>query len=192
LKKLASWDLPPTEAEMEEIKPLLARIQELKSGRGGALLGTQLMAFFLQRRVQPLQHRISKLWTFSGFGDPSRVSENLMERKDLDRHVRALTTLTKDHEVADLAASHFDSEHPLPTLIFAIFTLPCLSLIILCLIPFGLFCLFRIIDSMFLALLSQREGTFDMFLFPRLPKPPRLRTAKVEMKAKIRWKGPVQ
>jgi hypothetical protein len=48
LKKLASWDLPPTEAEMEEIKPQLARIQELKSGRGGALLGTQLMAFFLQ------------------------------------------------------------------------------------------------------------------------------------------------
>jgi hypothetical protein len=48
LKKLASWDSPPTEAEMEEIKPLLARIQELKGGRGGALSGTQLMAFFLQ------------------------------------------------------------------------------------------------------------------------------------------------
>jgi hypothetical protein len=32
---------------MEEIKPLLACIQELKSGRGGALSGTQLMAFFL-------------------------------------------------------------------------------------------------------------------------------------------------
>jgi hypothetical protein len=40
LKKLASWDSPPTEAEMEEIKPLLARIQELKSGSGGALSGT--------------------------------------------------------------------------------------------------------------------------------------------------------
>jgi hypothetical protein len=40
LKKLALWDSPPTEAEMEEIKPLLARIQELKSGRGGALSGT--------------------------------------------------------------------------------------------------------------------------------------------------------
>jgi hypothetical protein len=46
LKKLASWDSPPTEAEMEELKPLLARIQELKSVKGGALLGTQLMAFF--------------------------------------------------------------------------------------------------------------------------------------------------
>jgi hypothetical protein len=54
VKKLASWDSPPTEAEMEEIKPLLARIQELKSGRGGVLSGTQLMAFFLQRQVQPL------------------------------------------------------------------------------------------------------------------------------------------
>jgi hypothetical protein len=54
VKKLASWDSPPTEAEMDEIKPLLARIQELKGGKGGALLGTQLMVFFLQHRVQPL------------------------------------------------------------------------------------------------------------------------------------------
>jgi hypothetical protein len=71
LKKLASWDSPPMEAEMEETKPRLARIQELKSGRGGALSGTRLMVFFLQCRVQPLQHRLSKLWTFSGLGDPS-------------------------------------------------------------------------------------------------------------------------
>jgi hypothetical protein len=114
VKKLASWDSPPMEAEMEEIKPLLARIQELKSGRGGALSGTQLMAFFLQRRIQPLQYRLSKLWTFSGLGDSSRVSEDLMEKKDLDKRVRALTTLTKDHKITDLATRYFNSEHPLP------------------------------------------------------------------------------
>jgi hypothetical protein len=45
LKKLALWDSPPTKAEMEDIKPLLARIQVLKSENGGALSGTQLMAF---------------------------------------------------------------------------------------------------------------------------------------------------
>jgi hypothetical protein len=49
LKKLSWWDSPPTEAKMEDIKPLLARIQTLKSASGGALLGMQLMAFFLQR-----------------------------------------------------------------------------------------------------------------------------------------------
>jgi hypothetical protein len=114
---------------MEEIKPLLARIQEMKGGRGGALLGTQLMAFFLQCRVQPLQHRLSKLWTFSGLEDPSRVSEDLMEKKDLNKRVRALTTLTKDHEVAELAASYFDSEHPLPAVCFTILT--CLVFLLL-------------------------------------------------------------
>jgi hypothetical protein len=49
---------------MEDVKPLLARIQALKSDDGGALTGTQLMAFFLQRRVQPVQHRPSKFGLF--------------------------------------------------------------------------------------------------------------------------------
>jgi hypothetical protein len=71
LKKLLSWDSLPTDVEMEEIASLLTRIQTLKGGRGGALSGTQLMAFFVQRRVQPLQHRLSRLWTFSGLGDSS-------------------------------------------------------------------------------------------------------------------------
>jgi hypothetical protein len=114
LKKLSSWDSPPTDVEMEEIAPLLTRIQALKGGRGGALSETQLMAFFIQHRVQPLQHRLSKLWTFSGLGDSSRVCEDLMEKKDVDKRVRALTTLTKDHEITELAANDYDSEHPLP------------------------------------------------------------------------------
>jgi hypothetical protein len=45
-----------------------------------------------------------------------------MEKKDLDKRVRALTTLTKDHEVADLAARYFDSEHPLPAVCFTVFS----------------------------------------------------------------------
>jgi hypothetical protein len=108
---------------MEEIKPLLARIQEQKSDRGGALSGTQLMAFFLQCRVQPLQHHLSKLWTFSGLRDSSRVSEDLMEKKDLDKRVRDLTTLNKDNKIADLAARYFNCEHPLPAVcLLSLFT----------------------------------------------------------------------
>jgi hypothetical protein len=62
-----------------------------------------------------------------------------MEKKDLDKRVRALTTLTKDYEVADLAASCFDSEHPLPTVYFTVFYSPCFSLLIICLVILGLF-----------------------------------------------------
>jgi hypothetical protein len=35
-----------------------------------------------------------------------------MEKKDLGKRVRALTTLTKDHEIAELATNYFDSKHP--------------------------------------------------------------------------------
>jgi hypothetical protein len=85
LMKLTSWDSPPTEAEVEDIKPLLTRIQSLKSTTGGGLTGTQLMAFFLQRRIQPHQARVSKLWSYSGLDDPSRVSKQDPEKKDLDK-----------------------------------------------------------------------------------------------------------
>jgi hypothetical protein len=114
LKKLASRDSPPSDAEMEQIAPMLTRIQALKGGKGGALSGIQLMAFFVQRRVQPLQHRLTKLWNYSGLEDTSRISGDLIQKQDVDKRVRSLTKLTKDHAVAELAAGYFDSVHPLP------------------------------------------------------------------------------
>jgi hypothetical protein len=84
LTKLTSWDPPPIEAKIEDNKPLLSRIQSLKSATGGGLSGMQLMVFFLQRRIQPLQARISLLCSYSGSEDPSRVSKKDPEKKDLD------------------------------------------------------------------------------------------------------------
>jgi hypothetical protein len=156
-EKLASWDSPPTEAEMQDVNLLLARIQALKSDEGGALTGTQLVAFFLQRRVQPLQHRPSKLWSFSGLSDSLRVFDDLFEKKDLDKRVRALTILTKEDEIPDLTASYFDAQHPLPAVCFTVLYLPCFSLIIIFLVTLRLFPS-RIIDFLFLALLSQKGG----------------------------------
>jgi hypothetical protein len=114
IKKLSSWDALPSDTEAQEILPLLSRIKFLKGGQGGALSGMQLMAFFIQRRVQPLQHRLTKLWSFSGLEDPTRISEDLISKEDVDKRVRNLTKLTKEHAVADLTADFFDSVHPLP------------------------------------------------------------------------------
>jgi hypothetical protein len=112
--KLTSWDFPPTKVEIEDIKPLLSHIQTLKSAAGGVLTGMQLMAFFLQRRIQPLQACVSRLWSYSGSKDPSRVSKEDLEKKGLDKQVRALTTLTKENEIPTLVASLFDSAHLVP------------------------------------------------------------------------------
>jgi hypothetical protein len=165
LKKLASWDSPPTDSEMKEIAPLLDRIQALKGGRGGALSGIQLMAFFVQRRVQPLQHHLSKLWSYSGLVDSSQVSGNLIEKQDVDKRVRNLTKLTKDHGVADLAAHYFDSEHPLLEVCFLYVLnshvshrLPAVIWHVLMILLTYFFC--RIISSLFHALPFQRRGLF--------------------------------
>jgi hypothetical protein len=125
VKKLASWDSLPSDEEIEQIVPLLSRIQALKGGRGGALSGIQLMAFFVQRRVQPLQHRLTKLWSYSGLEDSARISEDLMKKQDVDKRVRGLTKLTKDHAVAELAAGYFDSVHPLPEVHICLFSFTC-------------------------------------------------------------------
>jgi hypothetical protein len=73
------------------------------------------MAFFLERCIQPLQHRISKLWSYSGSDDLSGVSKEDLDKKGLDKRVRALTTLTKEDEIPALTADFFDSTHLLPT-----------------------------------------------------------------------------
>jgi hypothetical protein len=42
------------------------------------------------------------------------VSAEDIDKKDLDKRVRALTTLTMDDEIPMLDADFFDFEHPLP------------------------------------------------------------------------------
>jgi hypothetical protein len=113
VKKLASWDTLPSDAEVEQILSLLSRIKALKGGQGGALSGIQLMAFFIQCRVHPLQHRLTKLWSYSGLEDPTCISDDLILKEEVDKRVRNLTKLTKEHAVADLTADFFDSVHPL-------------------------------------------------------------------------------
>jgi hypothetical protein len=114
LTKLTTWDALPSKAEVENIRPLLARIQEIKNAAGSRLTGMQLMAFFLQRCIKLLQARISKLWTYASSTDPSRVSSQDPKKKDLDKRVRSLTNLSAKIEVPASLATFFDSSHPLP------------------------------------------------------------------------------
>jgi hypothetical protein len=130
LTKLTSWDPLPSDAEVEEIKPWLARIKELKIVTEKELTSTQLIVFFLQRRIQPLQARMSKLWTYYGSSDPSRVSPKDPEVKNLEKRVRSLTALTAKMVVPACLAVPYDATHPLPKVLpfpepNTLFALPC-------------------------------------------------------------------
>jgi hypothetical protein len=97
----------------------LVCIQALKNAAGKELTGPQLMVFFLQRQIQLLQARVSKLWTYLGLSDPSRVSPTNPEKKDHEKRVRSLTTLTAKMVVPACLAVPFDSTHPLPMVLYS-------------------------------------------------------------------------
>jgi hypothetical protein len=47
VKKLKTWDIPLTDAELEETEPLVQKIRALRTAEDKELSGLQLMAFFL-------------------------------------------------------------------------------------------------------------------------------------------------
>jgi hypothetical protein len=57
VKKLKSWDISLTTSELEEMEPMMEKIQALQSTVGKELSGLQIMALFMRMRVQPLQAR---------------------------------------------------------------------------------------------------------------------------------------
>jgi hypothetical protein len=118
------------------------------------------------------------------------VSKEDMDKKDLDKRVRALTTLTKDDEIPALIADFFDSDHPLPAVCALLFTdfLFIHPLVFCYCFPdsFAAYSLRRATNLLFPILLFQREDLFRLILFLLLPKPPRLTKAGTEMMLKFR------
>jgi hypothetical protein len=118
LTKLKSCDALPSEVEVEVIQQLFTRILELKNAAKKELNGTQLMVFFLQCQIQPLQAQILKLWSYLGATDPSRVSKKDLAIKDPKKRVRSMTKLTTKMAVPACLATPFDAKHPLPKVLY--------------------------------------------------------------------------
>jgi hypothetical protein len=148
------------------------------------------MAFFVQCRIQPLQHRLSKLWSYSGLVDPSRVSGDLTDKQEVNKRVRSLTKLTKDYAVAELAADYFDSVHPLPEVFICLLCTLVVefhwfsTVFILVLVTFSHLFICRTTNSSFHALLFQKKGLFRLIWPPLYLKSPRLKKTRTEMKPK--------
>jgi hypothetical protein len=87
-----------------------------------------------------------------------------MLKEDVDKRVRNLTKLTKEHSVADLTADFFDSVHPLPEVYIpaSTFCQTVLGFDLRYSLPLYSADLFirRVINSLFLVLLCQRQGPF--------------------------------
>jgi hypothetical protein len=82
-----------------------------------------------------------------------------MEKQEVNKRVRSLTKLTKDHVVTELTANYFDSMHPLPEVCICLLCIPVVEfhrfppVFILVLVTFSDLSICRTTNSSFHALI---------------------------------------
>jgi hypothetical protein len=56
---LQSWDMPLSDVELKEMKPMISQIVVLQAKEGKELSGVELITHFICLCIQPLQARAS-------------------------------------------------------------------------------------------------------------------------------------
>jgi hypothetical protein len=77
------------------------------------MIGTEVAAVFLKRRVQPIMVRAHPMWLYSGPKDETRINIAELSEKELLDEVRRLTLFSQEDSIP-LISSHppFDADHP--------------------------------------------------------------------------------
>jgi hypothetical protein len=88
------------------------------------MIGTEVAAVFLKRRVQPIMVRAHPMWLYSGPKDETRINIAELSEKELLDEVRRLTHFSQEDSIP-LISSHppFDADHPLMEVNFLLRTL---------------------------------------------------------------------
>ena len=56
------------------------------------------MTTFIRRCIQPLQARAHGMWMYQGATDPTRISKEDLSTTEVEKSVRAITSLSGDDE----------------------------------------------------------------------------------------------
>ncbi|KAK1641569.1 hypothetical protein QYE76_059374 [Lolium multiflorum] len=79
------------------------------------MVGTEVAAVFLKRRVQPAMARVHPMWLYSGPKDITRVNAAELSEKELLDEVRRLTFFSQEDSIPlTCAYSPLDVDHPSP------------------------------------------------------------------------------
>jgi hypothetical protein len=87
------------------------------------MMGTEIDAVFLKRRIQPVMSRAHPMWLYSGPMDETRVNAAELSEKELLDEVRHLTHFRQEDSIPLLSLQPpFDADHP-PTKVVSYFLL---------------------------------------------------------------------
>jgi hypothetical protein len=63
------------------------------------MMGTEIVAVFLKRRIQPVMYRAPQMWLYSGPKDETRVNVAKLSEKELLDEVRRLTHFSQEDSI---------------------------------------------------------------------------------------------
>jgi hypothetical protein len=86
-----SWQNTLNVEESEVADQLYEKILDLKSAGGQMMCGTEVVALFLNRRVQLVMSRSDQLWMYTGPSDKTRISLADFTESEIRDEVRRLT-----------------------------------------------------------------------------------------------------
>ena len=96
VKNKRSWQNKLSGPEEAEVNELMKHVMALQSTVGEEVSEVQIIRTFIRRRVQPLQARVHAMWQYTGASDPTRTHNEELSTNELQKSVRALTTLTTE------------------------------------------------------------------------------------------------
>jgi hypothetical protein len=70
---------------------LYERVLDIKNANGQTMIGTEVVAVFLRRRIQPVMSIAHQTWLYSGSKDETRINVAELLEKELLDEVRCLT-----------------------------------------------------------------------------------------------------
>jgi hypothetical protein len=113
-----SWKNVLSPDEKVAADELFARFLRIKEADGQTMVGTEVAAVFLKRRVQPVMARVRPMWLYSGLKDETRINAAELSEKELLDEVRRLTSFSQEDSIPLMSPyTPFDADHPPPEVI---------------------------------------------------------------------------
>jgi hypothetical protein len=110
-----SWKNILSPDEKSTTDRLFERFLRIKESDGQTMIGTEVAAVFLKRRVQPIMSRAHPMWMYSGPKDETRLNIVELSKKELLDEVRRLTLFSQEDSIPLISPQPpFDADH-LPT-----------------------------------------------------------------------------
>ncbi|KAK1632398.1 hypothetical protein QYE76_006713 [Lolium multiflorum] len=93
---------------------LFAKFLRIKEADGQTMIGTEVAAVFLKRRVQPVMARVRPMWLYTGPKDETRINVAELSERELLDEVRRFTLFSQEDSIPLISSyTPLDADHPL-------------------------------------------------------------------------------